>query len=217
MGEKVKIDDSLEQKFRDKNNKILIDNILRQIDDNDNSLRLTLFNKISLITSEILKKINIALKDTTCEYDFKDISSVFSKYESVLKKSVFSFLDKRKDDVTNNSIVNDEFVQETFIHILETFISNNKKDFEKEINVIVYADLENALFSVIKFSTEEQKNLVVSYLKRYDFKLTAMVEESVEERNRSLKNLVLETHEKVETLNTQTAEISNSLVKNKAA
>lgn len=217
MKEIHKFDDSIEQKFRDKNNKILIDNILRQIDDNDSSLRLTLNNKIELISSEILKKINFVLKDSSIEYDFKDIQAVFSTYEGELKNYISSYADNRKKTIIDASVNNESFSFEKFVEVIDSFFLSNKDDLESGINKIIYSDLESALFSTIKFSDEEQKQLVVSYLKRFDFKLTSTVEESFSGRNNSLKNLVSETHEKVNSLNVQTSEISNSIVKNKAA
>ena len=217
MKEIHKFDDSIEQKFRDKNNKILIDNILRQIDDNDSSLRLTLNNKIELISSEILKKINFVLKDSSIEYDFKDIQAVFSTYEGELKNYISSYADNRKKTIIDASVNNESFSFEKFVEVIDSFFLSNKDDLESGINKIIYSDLESALFSTIKFSDEEQKQLVVSYLIRFDFKLTSTVEESFSGRNNSLKNLVSETHEKVNSLNVQTSEISNSIVKNKAA
>ena len=209
--------ESLHQQFIEKNREILIDNIMRQIDDNDNSLRLTLNNKINLISNEILRKINYSLKDSPAEYDFKDISEVFGENEEELRNYVFELLDKRKKEITEKSIVDDDFNKEGFVEAVDGFMPNNKQEFETGINKIIYSDFEDSLFGVIRFTDEEQKQGVITYLKRYDFKFTYAVEDSIDGRNNSLKNLVLETHEKVLALNTQTGEIANLLVKNKAA
>ena len=217
MGDNKSNDESLQQKFRDKNRAILIENILRQIDENDNSLRLTLSNKISLISNEILRKINFSLKDSTAEYDFKAISDVFLNNEALLRKYIFEYVDKRRDEITNKSVVDEEFFEETFLAVIETFQLDNKHPFENRINEVIYSTMQNELFSKIRFSDEDQKQMVISYLNRFDFKLTTAVEDSVDDRNNSLKNLVLETHEKINDLNKQTAELAKSLVIDKAA
>ena len=161
--------------------------------------------------------VHLGLKDSSIEYDFKDIQAVFSTYEGELKNYISSYADNRKKTIIDASVNNESFSFEKFVEVIDSFFLSNKDDLESGINKIIYSDLESALFSTIKFSDEEQKQLVVSYLKRFDFKLTSTVEESFSGRNNSLKNLVSETHEKVNSLNVQTSEISNSIVKNKAA
>ena len=200
--------------FKDKNSKIFSENIIRNISDNDSSLRLTISNKISLATSEILRKTNDSFRTSGTKYDFKSLSDLFTKYGTTLTECSFSLIDQRKGEVLAAFQTEPDSI-DGIIYALDGFLPSRREEFERSINDVIYSKLEEELASSFQFSSEQQQQQVYSYLNRYDSKVTSAVESSIEERNASLKNSVLDTSKRVENLNSLTTDYS--IKKNKAA
>ena len=208
MSEVLNYDDVADM-FKDKNLQIFSDNVSRNVSDNDSSLRLTVSNKISLITTEILRKINESFKQAGTQYDFKTLNELFSKYSTTLTDFSFMFLDERKNEVMSAFLVDTSTI-DGIVAVLDHFLDEKKDSFERGINDIIYSQLEGELFETFQFSDEQHQQQVLLYLGKYDSKITGAVESSVVERNSSLKNSLHETYTKVENLNNMTFEISTS-------
>ena len=212
MEEIVNDSESIEQKFKKQNNKILIDNVLRQIEENSSSLKLILHNCISLISERFLKKINKILKEE--KYSLQELCDLFLKYRKIVEKIAFDFVEERKKYIIANSIVDESFLDSSFSDVVDSFVAKNIEAFEETINDNIYLSLERDIRMLIKtYSSEAQRESISSTLGSFDYKITAAIEDAIGDRNRSLKILVFDTCDKVESLNNQTEEISQALTK----
>ena len=198
------MDNTIIEMFKEKNDKILFEKLLLDLDNNNDSLRLTINNKIKLVLHiKFLKKINKILKSSEIKYDVKTLDEIIDEVTNIIEEKVKCFLNIRKEKISyeiSNNFTNIDDLYD-FIDQNEVFL---KQEIEKQINLVVYEQLENKLFDLYKFKTEDQKNEISSNLKRLDSELTLNILTPLSERNCSLKNMVRETQDKVTDLNLQT-------------
>lgn len=199
------MDENIAKLFKEKNDKILVDKLLLDIDNNDDSLRLTLNNKIRLATLKLQKRLNDLFKSNNVEYDMKSLSQIIEELIEIVKKYVFSQVDLRK--TTFISMVNSNPID-----LYESASLENKNDihirYNSGINNIIYVELLDKLLSEYKLNDLSLKDdLVERCLKKYDFELSSSIEDSIIDRNTSLKNVSGETINKVAELNNKTATV----------
>ncbi len=205
------MDENIALLFKEKNNKILIDKLLLDIDNNDDSLRLTVSNKIKLVTLKLQRRINDLFKSDDVEYDMKSLSELIEELIEQVKEYVFSQIDSRKEKF--KSIVNSNPLE-----LCEGADIENKNDihntYNPEINNLIYVNLLNKLVSEYKLTDSNLKDeLIEKCLKKYDFELSSSIEDSILDRNRSLKNVAQETISKVSELNNKTTNVSTEETK----
>ena len=204
------MDDNIALLFKEKNDKILIDKLLLDIDNNDDSLRLTLNNKIKLVTLKLQKRVNDQFKLHDIEYDMKSLSQLIEELVDEVTKYVFSQVDLRKQKLV--SIVNSNPFE-----LSENVNLENKNDIHTKynpgINNLIYVELLKKIISEYKLTDSELKDeLIEKCLKKYDFELSSSIEDSIIDRNNSLKNVADETIHKVAELNSKTASLSSDNV-----
>ncbi len=205
------MDENIALLFKEKNNKILIDKLLLDIDNNDDSLRLTVSNKIKLVTLKLQRRSNDLFKADDVEYDMKSLSELIEELIEQVKEYVFSQIDSRKEKF--KSIVNSNPLE-----LCEGADIENKNDihntYNPEINNLIYVNLLNKLVSEYKLTDSNLKDeLIEKCLKKYDFELSSSIEDSILDRNRSLKNVAQETISKVSELNNKTTNVSTEETK----
>lgn len=205
------MDENIAMLFKEKNNKILIDKLLLDIDNNDDSLRLTVSNKIKLVTLKLQRRINDLFKSGDVEYDMKSLSELIDELIEQVKEYVFSQIDSRKEKF--KSIVNSNPLE-----LCEGADIENKNDihntYNPEINNLIYVNLLNKLVSEYKLTDSNLKDeLIEKCLKKYDFELSSSIEDSILDRNRSLKNVAQETISKVSELNNKITNVSTEETK----
>lgn len=166
------MDNTIIEMFKEKNDKILIEKLLLDLNNNNDSLRLTTNNKIELVLCiKFLKKINKVLKNNEMEYDIKTLNDTIEDIKNIIREKIETFLNMRKEKIKYE--ISNNF---TNVDDLSTFIDQNeamlKDEIETYINVVVYEQLENKLFDLYKFKTEDLKEEISSNLKRLDSELT---------------------------------------------
>lgn len=197
------MDNTIGDLFKEKNQKILLDKLLLDIANNDNSLRLIVNNRVNLISLKFQKRINDFFKNNSVNYDVKTLENLVDEYKTKIIEIVNSYLDSRKNIL--NSIVQEG----------KDDISNEKSDDEKDkiledfnkiFNEVIYIEMYNSFLSTFKFNdSEQQEELVDKFLKKYDFDLSNSMVECIFERNQVLKNIIAETKNKVGVLNEMTS------------
>ena len=195
------MDNTIGELFKEKNNKILLEKLLLDISNNDNSLRLIVVNRINLISMKFQKRVNDFLKENSIEYDLESLEKIINEYKGKILEVVNSYLDNRKTNLEQN--VNGE-VEEDDEEIDEK--GKLLDDFSKLFNELIYIEMLNSFCSQYQMSDEEKKEEFISkYLKKYDFDLSNSLVDSILDRNQILKNVMTETIKKVETLNNMTS------------
>lgn len=202
------MDNTIIEMFKEKNDKILIEKLLLDLANNNDSLRLTLNNKVDLVVLvKFLKKINNVLKNTEIDYDVKTLNDIVEYTKKTIKEQIEKILEDRKQKIEYE--INNNFNGvENLSLIIEKSEEELKIQIEFFINKLIYEQTQNNIFDSYKFKTEEQKNEVISTLKRFDSELTLNILTSLTERNCSLKNIMKETEEKVIELNEKATEIT---------
>ena len=102
------MDNTIIEMFKEKNDKILIEKLLLDLANNNDSLRLTLNNKVDLVVLvKFLKKINNVLKNTEIDYDVKTLNDIVEYTKKTIKEQIEKFLEDRKQKIQND--INNNF------------------------------------------------------------------------------------------------------------
>lgn len=211
---------TISELFKEKNYKILIGKLLLDLDNNDYSLRLTINNKIELNISNYLKKINDLLKNNSIEYNVQDLNELLNKNKEQIRDMTFMKLDERKTNliaIINNDL---DFQLSCIIENIDKETERIKSELELFINNLIYVDILEELSINYKFKTEQQKEKLNEILNKFDNSISSSIYNSIKERSANLKNVMLETINKVKELNALTSSFDdekNSKTKKKDA
>ena len=195
------MDNIISEMFKEKNGKILLDKLLLDVSNNDDSLRLTVSNKIKLVSLKLQKRLNDCLKSSSIEYDMKSLTEVVDALKKEVEEYIFSEIDKRKK-LFEARIENDPYELKDNVD-LETKTDINER-LNANINNLVYVNFLEILTNQYKLTEEQKEQIVDRCLKKYDFELSTAVEDSILDRNRSLKNTMAGTIDKVNELDIKT-------------
>ena len=209
------MDNTIIEMFKEKNDKILVEKLLIDIDNNDDSLKLTIKNKIELVVSgKFLKKLNTILKNSGIDYDVKTLDEIVKNLKESIKQKTAELLDNRKNNICAE-IRKDSTERDNLFRTIDEQMEVLKSELEILINQLIYSELQNEIFSLYTFKSEEQKEKISEALEKFDSVLTLNVLESLSYRNGSLKNMMRETYAKVTELNEKTTEINSELTPDK--
>ena len=200
------MDNSIEELFKQKNGQILVDKLLLDIANNDDSLRLTINNKILLITDKLQKKINDFLKNNGIKYDLKSLSELLLEHKEKTKQYILQELDARKQKYEENVRNSDTLKIEKF----DEDVSTIHDRMNPRLNEFIYIDLFQELLQTYELKSPEQQEELTKCLKTYDSKLSLAIETSILERNNSLRNIISETISKVEELDNKAKTLSRN-------
>lgn len=198
------MDKTIEELFKEKNNQILKDKLLLDIDNNDDSLRLTSKNKVMLITSNIVRKINSLLRDNEIEYDVKTLKEMFEQYSDNIVRYVYELLSVRRNNISNSISEGNKTSLDDLEKTINECTSEFKTKFEPGLDQIIHSSLREDILGKYTFKEEEQKDNLVLILERYDSELYQSIDTCLLERNISLLNMFKETSNKVLELDIKT-------------
>jgi len=198
------VDKTIEELFKEKNNQILKDKLLLDIDNNDDSLRLTSKNKVMLITSNIVRKINSLLRDNEIEYDVKTLKEMFEQYSDNIVRYVYELLSVRRNNISNSISEGNKTSLDDLEKTINECTSEFKTKFEPGLDQIIHSSLREDILGKYTFKEEEQKDNLVLILERYDSELYQSIDTCLLERNISLLNMFKETSNKVLELDIKT-------------
>lgn len=198
------MDKTIEELFKEKNNQILKDKLLLDIDNNDDSLRLTSKNKVILITSNIVRKINSLLRDNEIEYDVKTLKEMFEQYSDNIVRYVYELLSVRRNNISNSISEGNKTSLDDLEKTINECASEFKTKFEPGLDQIIHSSLREDILGKYTFKEEEQKDNLVLILERYDSELYQSIDTCLLERNISLLNMFKETSNKVLELDIKT-------------
>ena len=201
------MDNTISAIFKEKNEKILFDKLLLDIDNNFDSLLLTINNKIALSTPKLIKKVNDVLFNYQVDYDLKSLTELLNQEVEKINKMVVGLLDLKKAKLKEAIQKASSFTTSEF----DTDIDENTKKFREEFDVsmnkVIYLDLSEAISKNYNLE-EEAINDLNTYLNNYDMSVSDAIIDSIEYRDNTLKNITKETYNKYIELNNKTANLN---------
>lgn len=198
------VDKTIEELFKEKNSTILRDKLILDIGNNDDSLQLMVRNKIKLITSNTVRKINTLLKESNVVYDVKTLIDLFNRYDEKISIFVCEILDERKKFLSDSIISENKTSFQELSDSVAAFVQVFKSRLESGLDEIIHLDVRDDFLSKYIFKEEFQKEDLIMILERYDSELANSISEAVFERNTNLLNVFRETSEKVLELDNKT-------------
>ena len=198
------VDRTTEEFFKEKNSEILREKLVLDIGNNDDSLQLTVKNKILLITSNTIRKINCLLRENNVEYDVRTLTELFNSYGQDIITLVFGILNNRKKFLSENVTSENRTSIQELTDSINEFVEEFKNNFELRLDEIIHITIREDFLSKYTFKDETTKEELIMILERYDSDLARSVNEAVLERNANLLNIFRETNEKVSELDNKT-------------
>lgn len=198
------MDDSIEKMFEEKNISILINKLNLDIDNNSNSIELTLKLRIPLLKNKLIRKISRFFNEQNIEYTISDIDEIVSKRESIVLNVIIELVNERKVSLSNAVNDNGYITQEQIVDLIHKITIEFRKKLNVEMNNEIFIELNNILSEKYLLKNEEVKEKQSQILASYDNEIENSIINIVEERNRILINQINDTYSQYRSLNEKT-------------
>ncbi len=201
------MDNTISAIFKEKNEKILFDKLLLDIDNNFDSLLLTINNKIALSTPKLIKKVNDILFNYQIDYDLKSLTELLNQEVEKINKMVVDLLELKKTKLKEAIQKDSSFTTSEFDTDIDESTKKFREEFDVSMNKAIYLDLSGAISKNYNLK-EEAINDLNAYLNNYDMSVSNAIIDSIEYRDNTLKNITKETYNKYIELNNKTANLN---------
>lgn len=201
------MDNTISAIFKEKNEKILFDKLLLDIDNNFDSLLLTINNKIALSTPKLIKKVNDILFNYQIDYDLKSLTELLNQEVEKINKMVVDLLELKKTKLKEAIQKDSSFTTSEFDTDIDESTKKFREEFDVSMNKAIYLDLSGAISKNYNLK-EEAINDLNTYLNNYDMSVSNAIIDSIEYRDNTLKNITKETYNKYIELNNKTANLN---------
>ena len=201
------MDNTISAIFKEKNEKILFDKLLLDIDNNFDSLLLTINNKIALSTPKLIKKVNDILFNYQIDYDLKSLTELLNQEVEKINKMVVDLLELKKTKLKEAIQNASSFTTSEFDTDIDESTKKFREEFDVSMNKAIYLDLSGAISKNYNLK-EEAINDLNAYLNNYDMSVSNAIIDSIEYRDNTLKNITKETYNKYIELNNKTANLN---------
>ena len=198
------MDDSIEKMFEEKNISILINKLNLDIDNNSNSVELTLKLRIPLLKNKLIRKTSRFFNEQNIEYTISDIDEIVSKRESIVLNVIIELVNERKVSLSNAVSDNGYITQEQIVDLIHKITIEFRKKLNVEMNNEIFIELNNILSEKYLLKNEEVKEKQSQILASYDNEIENSIINIVEERNRILINQINDTYSQYRSLNEKT-------------
>lgn len=201
------MDNTISAIFKEKNEKILFDKLLLDIDNNFDSLLLTINNKIALSTPKLIKKVNDILFNYQIDYDLKSLTELLNQEVEKINKMVVDLLELKKTKLKEAIQKDSSFTTSEFDTVIDESTKEFREGFDVSMNKVIYLDLSGEISKNYNLE-EEAINDLNTYLNNYDMSVSDAIIDSIEYRDNTLKNITKETYNKYIELNNKTANLN---------
>lgn len=201
------MDNTISAIFKEKNEKILFDKLLLDIDNNFDSLLLTINNKIALSTPKLIKKVNDILFNYQIDYDLKSLTELLNQEVEKINKMVVDLLELKKTKLKEAIQKDSSFTTSEFDTVIDESTKEFREEFDVSMNKVIYLNLSGAISKNYNLE-EEAINDLNTYLNNYDMSVSDAIIDSIEYRDNTLKNITKETYNKYIELNNKTANLN---------
>jgi len=202
------MDDNIINLFREKNSKIFIDKLLLDIENNAESLQLTVENKIALAVPKLLKRLSEVFNEYKISYEMQGLNDCLKDHEMNVKIIVDSLLANKKEmlaqSLSGKEAITPQSIDDATDHNTQLF----KEKFDLMINNAIYMQLQNNISQRYKLHDDEVKEALARCLNKYDLMLSGSVMQAIYDRDNTLKNITNESYQKYSELNIKTGIVS---------
>lgn len=186
--------------FKENNDKILFSQLMQDIANNDDSLKITLFNHIELNCLKLQQRLNNCLKENNVNYDVKELVDFIDRVKRETQKCIVAELADRKENYEKE-------VQKGNLEFIKTD-EKIKNDISEKLNVslnkVIYIDSMKEFNSKFDISDEDVNDVIIKCFQKYDFELSKFICDSFIQRDNSLKNTIIGTRDRIDKLNADT-------------
>ena len=182
------MDNTIKSMFEEKNMKILINKLILDIDNNSNSLELTIKLKIPHLKYKLIKKLSKLYNEEGVDYTVSELTELLDERETYIKDAIFPLLDERRDSLSSGvkeSIVVDPSVVSGLINEAS---ASFKEKFNVSMNKEIYIELYKVLSEKYQLKNEDSKEKFGSILSAYDSDVENIIIGEVTERDKTLLN-----------------------------
>lgn len=191
------MNDTIKDMFQEKNSKILRDKLLLDINNNIDSLKITIDNHMMLLLEKYLKKISTLFNELDIEYTISELDDLLKKNKEDIRKKVFELLEEKIEYVKNSETETESkddltLFQEKIDASTETF----KVKFKSTLNEEIYINLKESILLKSKISSEDDLVSLSQLLNDYDNRMYSDTIDFIYYRDISLKNTTNATYER---------------------
>ena len=186
--------------FEEKNMKILINKLILDIDNNSNSLELTIKLKIPHLKYKLIKKLSKLYNEEGVDYTVSELTELLDERETYIKDAIFPLLYERRDSLSSGvkSTVVDHSVVSGLINEAS---ASFKEKFNVSMNKEIYIELYKVLSEKYQLKNEDSKEKFDSILSAYDSDVENIIIGEVTERDKTLLNQTEDTFSQYHKLN----------------
>ena len=194
------MDNTIKSMFEEKNMKILINKLILDIDNNSNSLELTIKLKIPHLKYKLIKKLSKLYNEEGVDYTVSELTELLDEREAYIKDAIFPLLDERRDSLSSGvkSTVVDHSVVSGLINEAS---ASFKEKFNVSMNKEIYIELYKVLSEKYQLKNEDSKEKFDSILSAYDSDVENIIIGEVTERDKTLLNQTEDTFSQYHKLN----------------
>lgn len=195
------MDNTIKSMFEEKNMKILINKLILDIDNNSNSLELTIKLKIPHLKYKLIKKLSKLYNEEGVDYTVSELTELLDERETYIKDAIFPLLDERRDSLSSgvkeSTVVDPSVVSGLINEASASF----KEKFNVSMNKEIYIELYKVLFEKYQLKDEDSKEKFGSILSAYDSDVENIIIGEVTERDKTLLNQTEDTFSQYHKLN----------------
>ncbi len=195
------MDNTIKSMFEEKNMKILINKLILDIDNNSNSLELTIKLKIPHLKYKLIKKLSKLYNEEGVDYTVSELTELLDERETYIKDAIFPLLDERRDSlscgVKESTVVDPSVVSGLINEASASF----KEKFNVSMNKEIYIELYKVLSEKYQLKDEDSKEKFGSILSAYDSDVENIIIGEVTERDKTLLNQTEDTFSQYHKLN----------------
>lgn len=195
------MDNTIKSMFEEKNMKILINKLILDIDNNSNSLELTIKLKIPHLKYKLIKKLSKLYNEEGVDYTVSELTELLDERETYIKDAIFPLLDERRDSLSSgvkeSTVVDPSVVSGLINEASASF----KEKFNVSMNKEIYIELYKVLSEKYQLKDEDSKEKFGSILSAYDSDVENIIIGEVTERDKTLLNQTEDTFSQYHKLN----------------
>lgn len=195
------MDNTIKSMFEEKNMKILINKLILDIDNNSNSLELTIKLKIPHLKYKLIKKLSKLYNEEGVDYTVSELTELLDERETYIKDAIFPLLDERRDSLSSgvkeSTVVDPSMVSGLINEASASF----KEKFNVSMNKEIYIELYKVLSEKYQLKNEDSKEKFDSILSAYDSDVENIIIGEVTERDKTLLNQTEDTFSQYHKLN----------------
>ena len=195
------MDNTIKSMFEEKNMKILINKLILDIDNNSNSLELTIKLKIPHLKYKLIKKLSKLYNEENIDYTITELTELLDERENIIKDTISPLLNERRENLSSG-VTDASIVDSSLISKLINDSSNNfKEKFNVAMNKEIYIELYKVLSEKYQLKNEDSIEKFTSILSTYDSDVENIIIGEVVERDKTLMNQAEDTFSQYDKLN----------------